>query len=901
MPFTFKLSQRLARIRVAAVVIPAAAAVLTACDVRRNPGTGVDNPVAQVIVSPDTLTLDPFESYQFRVFGRTQAGDSVPVSVRWTASAGVVTSGGMYTADTSAPNVTVTATLSSSSTNGTSNVRKRRLIQIVIDPKNTTVSAGGARQFTVYGRKNTGDSVSVSVTYAATGGTISGGGAYTAGQTAGVYRVIARQNGGSLADTSAVTVATVPVASVDVSPTTAALAVGQAAQLTATPKDASGNALTGRAVTWATSNTAVAAVSGSGLVTGVGAGSATITATSEGQSGMAAVTVSIVPVTSVTVSPATAAVAVGQTAQLTATPRDASGNALTGRVVTWATSNAAVATVSGSGLVTGVGAGSATITATSEGQSGMAAVTVSIVPVASVTVSPATASVAVGQTVQLAATPRDGSGNPLSGRAVTWATSNAAVATVNGSGLVTGVAAGGATITASSEGQSGGAAVTVTASVTNPGTVTNLTVASVTTNSVTLSFTEVTDGAGQPASYDIRWAAGTLSWASATSVAQGTCTVPVAGTAIGAARTCTVLGLAAGTSYQFQLVGFRGTLNVNAVFGALSNVASGTTTASTAPVASVTVSPASASLTVGATQQFTATLRDASGSILTGRTVTWASSAPLVASVTGLGLVSALVLGPATITATSEGIGGTATVTVTTGTGNPPLHEPAGFRAYNDQPWDLLLGNGWNYLRRSASKDADIVVDATAPRSPVDVLRIVFTTDMAANHEPGVNWLRLGGVREIYTAWWIKVSPNWQCSPAGCGKMTFVFTNGAGQVYTNLYNSASGQGAPYRVGVNTEWAPYGQRIWMPNATTTPINPGEWHRIEVYYRWETTPGSSGDGIVRWWVDGVLNGDYTTVSYPAASYSFGEFQFAPTLQNPPTSEMYMYVDHTYVSIP
>ena len=111
--------------------------------------------------------------------------------------------------------------------------------------------------------------------------------------------------------------------------------------------------------------------------------------------------------------------------------------------------------------------------------------------------------------------------------------------------------------------------------------------AGVTPNSVTLSFTEVNNGAGQPASYDIRYAAGTLSWASASGVSQGTCASPIAGTTIGTTRTCTVLGLASGTIYQFQIVAFRGTLNVDAVFGALSNVASGTTTGNGAPVDTV--------------------------------------------------------------------------------------------------------------------------------------------------------------------------------------------------------------------------------------------------------------------------------------------------------------------------
>src|SRR5205809_7367386 len=81
-------------------------------------------------------------------------------------------------------------------------------------------------------------------------------------------------------------------------------------------------------------------------------------------------------VVTVTVSPAAPSVAVGGTLLLTATPKDANGNPLTGRTVTWASSAPAVATVSGTGLVTGAAAGAATITATSENKSGAAAATV---------------------------------------------------------------------------------------------------------------------------------------------------------------------------------------------------------------------------------------------------------------------------------------------------------------------------------------------------------------------------------------------------------------------------------------------------------------------------------------------------------------------------------------------
>src|SRR5205809_312436 len=234
-------------------------------------------------------------------------------------------------------------------------------------------------------------------------------------------------------------------------------------QLAATPKDANGNPLSGRIISWSSSNTSVVGVNSTGLVTAVATGAATITATSEGQSGTASITVTPVPVATVAVTPASASVDEGKTVQLTATPKDVNGNPLSGRVVTWTSSNTAAATVSSSGLVTAKLAGSTTITATSEGQSGTSAITVVHVPVASVAVTPASASVSTGQTVQLTATPKDASGNALAGRTVSWASSNTAVETVTNSGLVSGVTAGAATITATSETVSGTSAITVTA------------------------------------------------------------------------------------------------------------------------------------------------------------------------------------------------------------------------------------------------------------------------------------------------------------------------------------------------------------------------------------------------------------------------------------------------------
>ena len=248
-----------------------------------------------------------------------------------------------------------------------------------------------------------------------------------------------------------------------VTPATASLPVGATLQLAAVPEDSAGGALTGRPVTWASSDIDVASVSTSGRVTAGAAGSATVTATSEGKAGSATVTVTLVPVAAVVVSPATAALPVGGTVQLTVTLSDANDNTLTGRPVAWSTSAPTVATVSRSGLVTGKAAGSATITATSEGKTGSAAVTVTLVPVASVVVSPATLTLPVGSAAQLIVTLKDASGRTLTGRPVAWTSSAPTVATVSPSGLVTANAVGAATLTATSEGRSGTSALTVLA------------------------------------------------------------------------------------------------------------------------------------------------------------------------------------------------------------------------------------------------------------------------------------------------------------------------------------------------------------------------------------------------------------------------------------------------------
>ena len=602
--------------------------------------TVVQAPVATVTVTPNPLGMSVGQKTQLTATLRDSSGNVVTgQTVTWTSSntaVATVSNSGEVTA-VSAGTTTVTATSEGKTGTTAITISNFAVGTVSVQPQSSTIVKGGSVQLSATVKDVNGTVVtdrvvswSSSNTAAAT---VSTTGLVT-GVGAGTATITATSEGVSGA--ASVTVSD-PVASVTVQPADDTILAGQSVALTAVLKDANGTVLSGRTVTWTTSDGTVATVSASGVVTGVAAGSATITATSEGKSGTAQVTVNPVPAGTVTVSPASASVTVGDTTRLTATVKDANGNVVTNPTVTWSTSNASVATVSSSGLVTGVDSGKVTITASANGGSGTATVTVVLAPVATVTVQPASATIAVGQTTTLTATTKDASGNVLTGRAITWSSSDPTIATVSQSGVVTGVLPGSATISATSEGKTGTAAITVTLAPVATVTVSPDSAAVV--QGQTAQFTATTkDALGNTLT------GRTITWSSSnTSVATVDATGKATAVATGGPDTtgATITATSEGKSGTAKLVVYP------------------------LPVDSVAVSPTSATLKRGQTKQFTATALDATGKVLTGRTFTWTSSDPTIATVDQTGLVTAVTDGKnVIITATSEGKSGTATVTV---------------------------------------------------------------------------------------------------------------------------------------------------------------------------------------------------------------------------------------------
>ena len=333
---------------------------------------------------------------------------------------------------------------------------------VLVTPGSATLSAfGETARFTAGVRDQNGQVMSgVAVAWASSDAlvaTVDASGLVTAAAN-GSATITA--TAGSVSGTAEVTVAQ-EIATVTVTPPADTLVTGDAVQLMAEAVDANGHTVAGAEFSWASSDTSVAAVDATGLVTSVGAGEATVTATASAVTGLAVLTV-VAPVPmSVAVVPDTVVLtALGQTAQLSAEVRDQNGNAMPGAPVTWSSSAAAVAAVDAVGLVTAGDNGTATITAAAGSASGTATVTVAR-RVATVTVTPSVDTLVVGAAAQLMAEAADANGHAVAGAEFSWASSDTSVAAVDATGLVTGVAVGAATITATSGSARGAAQVTV--------------------------------------------------------------------------------------------------------------------------------------------------------------------------------------------------------------------------------------------------------------------------------------------------------------------------------------------------------------------------------------------------------------------------------------------------------
>lgn len=627
-----------------------ASLVAASCDVHgiSEPGT-----MHAIVVSPDPQILGIGGVQQFIATGTDFEGKSITFTPEWSVETGggAITDAGVFTAGAATGTFTntVKATFGGLSSTATVIVTPGPLASIVVTPDPKSLAVGATQQYVAVGKDSAGNVVQFTPIWsvAASGGTISGTGMFTAGTVTGTFANTVRATSGNISGSATVTVTAGALATITVTPNPVSLMVGASQEFTAVGSDASGNVV---AMTPAWS-----VVAGGGTISTAGLFSAgttpgtyanTVTATSGSISGTATVTVTQGQVATITVSPNPATMGVNGVQSFTAVGRDVGGNVVA-ISPTWSVVAGGGSINSTTGLFTAgssTGTYSNTVRASVDGLAGFATVIVTGGSLSSITVAPNPVSVQANATQQFTATGIDGEGNNYAISPV-WSI-------VNGGGTIdasTGVFTAGTvagtytnTVRATSGGVSGFATVTVTVTVGAP----VLATITVTPNPVILlvngtqQFTAVgRDGDGNVFPISAVW-----------SVVSG-------GGTINSSTGLFTAGAAVGTY----------TNTVRATSGSISGSATVIVTTLAPTLATITVTPNPATMSTGGTQQFTAVGRDGDG-----------NSFPIVAVwsvVNGGGTINAgsgMFTGGAvagtysnTVTATSGTISGTATVILT--------------------------------------------------------------------------------------------------------------------------------------------------------------------------------------------------------------------------------------------
>lgn len=579
-------------------------------------------------------------------------------------------------------------------------------------------------------------------------------------------------NGGNKGGTGGNSVGTLSI--VRVLPRSQTVDMGGTTRLSASTTDASGRSVGGVTVTWESLSPGVAAVSNDGMVTGQAAGQARIVARAQGLADTAVVSVDATPEGSLTLERHKLTLRRGTSGTLIAVVRDGSG-AVVNREVTWTSDAPGVVGVDRNGVIEGLSVGTGRVIAVSGLHADTARISVAQASatgvVARIEVEPSPLSVPRGRNAQLGADAYDTDGGLVSGISVSWRSLNTGVATVSAGGTVTGVAEGMASIIATvggGAGGSGGVADTVTVTVGPPPVSAVVITPAMLTVQVggtgTLFATARDDRANTLAGRKISWRSDNP-------------------TVVAVASNGMVTGSSAGSA------------RVIASSEGKADTAMVTVTSAAATPASVSVTPSPVTLSAGASQALTATVRDQSGSTI-GASVTWSTSNGAVATVSSTGVVTAVSAGTATITARAGGVSGNAKVTVTSATRSNVSKTPTDIGSIGEQdgwaaqlPGVLVAGDNddtnFGPLQAFVTYSlADIPTGAT-----VESARLALTMEDAGEFgEP----FGLGG---LYVEWAATLSLNSSAPGSASILVTTGFAATTSTDVTELVKAARAAGA----------------------------------------------------------------------------------------------------------
>jgi uncharacterized protein YjdB len=430
------------------------------------------------------------------------------------------------------------------------------------------------------------------------------------------------------------------ITSITVTPSPVSVAKGQTQQLVATATYSDNtSAEVSNSVTWSSTDNKTAMVTPDGLLSGVSIGSTLVTALKDGvTSNIINVESTSAALTGITITPSPVLVAKGQSEQLMATATYSDGTSSdVSNSVTWSPIDTAAVTISRNGLLTGIDLGSTAVIASQDDIiSQEVGVKVTNAVITDVTITPSLFSMAKGQTKQLTAiaTYSDGSSSDVSS-SVIWKSINNSTAIVTPSGLLSGVGVGSTEVIACIDGVPSNK---VSVEVSN---------AVVTSIAITPTTVFVAKGQTQQLSATATYSDGTSSDVS-NSVTWDTVD---AVTAI-----ITPSGLLSGVNIGATTVtAFKDDVTSKAV-----NV-----DVTSAVITSIAVSPSSAFLAKGQTQQLVATATFSDGTLSDiSSSVAWTTVDPTIAIVTPSGLLSGVSIGTTSVTAVKDGAKSTARVEI---------------------------------------------------------------------------------------------------------------------------------------------------------------------------------------------------------------------------------------------
>ena len=588
---------------------------------------------------------------------------------------------------------------------------------------------GASQQFTATGQFSDGNSrvLTTSLTWSTSDASVAAisNTGLANGLVAGVVTITAKSGTISGTATLNVTGAGANLTSISVVPAASSIPVHTTQQFSATGSYADGSSSDLTAlVTWKSGSTAVATVDINGIVTAVAPGTSTISASIGGVTGSTTLTVNAPTISSISITPVDLTLAIGINQQFTATATYSDGSTQDlASGVTWSSSSSSVVSINGSGVATTAGAGQTTITATVGSLSDTTTVTVVPAHLISIDVEPKAVAIALGTEQQFSAvgTFDDGSTQLLT--SVTWTSSLPGTATINPSGLATAVGTGSSTISAISGSVTGTASLSVSSAalVSIAVTPANSSMAVGTTKQFTATGT-FSDSSTQDLTLSVLW--GSSSPATATinnlgsvgSLATGTTTISATLGTISGSTTLTVSTahlvsisinpsnprIEKGTTLKFTAVGTFSDGSTSSSLSGLSwksskpNIAQvrgsglahgkkagtvtisassagikGTTTLTvgTGTLTSVAITPLDSSVTLGNTQQFTATgsFNDGTTQDIT-LTTHWSSSSASVATIANApsvgGLATTHGVGTTSIGANAKGVTASTTMTV---------------------------------------------------------------------------------------------------------------------------------------------------------------------------------------------------------------------------------------------